>query len=214
MRALLLRLAALAASGDGFFLLLKDRKECVVVEQPLDTPLTVRYEMPALEAAGLTGSEPGEDPPLGVTLTLVDRHTNSVVFSKIVSSHKGEESMATVSEANHDLCVKPVTNKLEAEFRFELEVERGHGDQYYSEMASENHMDRLQVEVVKLNDELAEILNEADYMKEKEVKFHKKAERINLAAIWWPILQIAILVLTATFQVHNLKGFFQSKHLY
>ncbi|KAH8077303.1 hypothetical protein JL720_10021 [Aureococcus anophagefferens] len=77
--------------------------------------------------------------------------------------------MATVSEANHDLCVKPVTNKLEAEFRFELEVER-HGDKYYSEMASENHMDRLQVEVVKLNDELAEILNEADYMKEKEVK--------------------------------------------
>ena len=74
--------------------------------------------------------------------------------------------------------------------------------------------DRLQVEVVKLNDELAEILNEADYMKEKEVKFHKKAERVNLAAIWWPILQIAILVLTATFQVHNLKGFFQSKHLY
>ena len=51
-------------------------------------------------------------------------------------------------------------------------------------------------------------------MKEREVKFHKKAERVNLAAIWWPILQIAILVLTATFQVHNLKGFFQSKHLY
>ena len=132
----------------------------------------------------------------------------------------------------HQACNLPRL-RLESDFRFELEVERGHGATYYSEMASENNMDKLQLEVVKLNDELAEILNEADYMKEKEVKFHKKvppsnfnprslrlvrpstqAERINLAAIWWPILQIAILALTATFQVQNLKGFFQSKHLY
>ena len=35
-----------------------------------------------------------------------------------------------------------------------------------------------QVEVIKLNDELAEITDEADYMKEKEVGFHRKAERI------------------------------------
>ena len=54
--------------------------------------------------------------------------------------------------------------------RLDIAVERGHGDRYYAQMASEHHMDRLQVEVVKLNDELAEILNEADYMKEKEAR--------------------------------------------
>ena len=54
-----------------------------------------------------------------------------------------------------------------------------------------------------MNDELAEILNEADYMKEKEVRFHRKAERINVAAVWWPVLQIGILVLTAVLQVHE-----------
>ena len=90
----------------------------------------------------------------------------------------------------------------------------GNGDRYYAQMAAENHMDRLQVEVVKLNDELAEILNEADYMKEKEVRFHRKAERVNLASIWWPILQIAILMLTAVFQVQSLKSYFQTKSLY
>ena len=74
--------------------------------------------------------------------------------------------------------------------------------------------DRLQVEVVKLNDELAEILNEADYMKEKEVRFHRKAERINVAAVWWPVLQIGILVLTAVLQVQSLKNYFQAKNLY
>ena len=115
-------------------------------------------------------------------------------------------------QAAHDLCVKPIGQ--EGSVRLDIAVERGHGDRYYAQMASEHHMDRLQVEVVKLNDELAEILNEADYMKEKEVRFHRKAERYNLAAIWWPILQIAILVLTAVFQVQNLKSYFQTKLFY
>ena len=113
----------------------------------------------------------------------------------------------------HQACDLPRL-RLESDFRFELEVERGHGATYYSEMASENNMDKLQLEVVKLNDELAEILNEADYMKEKEVRFHRKAERINVAAVWWPVLQIGILVLTAVLQVQSLKNYFQAKNLY
>lgn len=219
----LLRIAVVAAFrsllAGAVFAILEEGKECFLIEQPLDTQLTVRYEIPALEALEVTGSEPdgrgeGGGASIAVKLTLVDRRTKSVVFSTVLDAHKGEASMATVSEANHDLCLRPVANSLSGPFRVDLEVERGHGDAYYARMAADNKMDKLQVEVVKLNDELAEILNEADYMKEKEVKFHKKAERVNLAAIWWPILQIAILVLTAVAQVHNLKSFFQAKHLY
>lgn len=254
-------LALALAVGDGLFVILDQRRECFVVEEPLDTQLTVRYERPSvttdcaapyslrplmhrfesqelphletLERAG-SGSVPGSA-PVAVKLTLVDRHTESIVFSRVVGDRKGEATLSTVSEAAHDLCIRPVRNTPGRPFRFGLEVERGgvrrgdvaallrpcesahlagNGDRYYAQMAAENHMDRLQVEVVKLNDELAEILNEADYMKEKEVRFHRKAERVNLAAIWWPILQIAILVLTAAFQVQSLKSYFQTRSLY
>ena len=51
-------------------------------------------------------------------------------------------------------------------------------------------------------------------MKEKEVRFHRKAGRINVAAVWWPVLQIGILVLTAVLQVQSLKNYFQAKNLY
>ena len=115
--SLIAALSWLAPACDGFFVLLKEGKECFVIEQPLDTPLVVRYEIPVLERTGMTASEPGLEgdassgPPVGVKMTLVDRHTHSIVFSKILASHKGEESMSTVSEANHELCVKPVTNR-------------------------------------------------------------------------------------------------------
>ena len=131
-------------------------KECFLIEQPLDTQLTIKYELPA--------NEKTEDKRVKVTLT--DRRTKTQIFSKVVSDHKSELSMATGSEAAHDLCLKP---QSPGKVRVNLEIEPGHGQKYYAEMASENKMDRLQVEVVKLNDELAEILNEADYMKEKEV---------------------------------------------
>ena len=35
------------------------------------------------------------------------------------------------------------------------------------------------------------------------MRFHRKAERINVAAVWWPVLQIGILVLTAVLQVQS-----------
>lgn len=41
----------------------------------------------------------------------------------------------------------------------------------------------------------------ADYQKHKEVDYHEETEGMNTAALWWPMLQIAILVLTGVFQV-------------
>ena len=200
-RRLLLRILTILPTISAFFVVLDGEKECFLIEQPLDTQLTIKYELPA--------NEKTDDKRVKVTLT--DRRTKTQIFSKVVSDHKSELSMATGSEAAHDLCLKPQSS---GKIRVNLEIERGHGQKYYAEMASENKMDRLQVEVVKLNDELAEILNEADYMKEKEVRFHRKAERINVAAVWWPVLQIGILVLTAVLQVQSLKNYFQAKNLY
>ena len=137
----LLRIAVVAAFrsllAGAVFAILEEGKECFLIEQPLDTQLTVRYEIPALEALEVTGSEPdgrgeGGGASIAVKLTLVDRRTKSVVFSTVLDAHKGEASMATVSEANHDLCLRPVANSLSGPFRVDLEVERGHGDAYYA----------------------------------------------------------------------------------
>ncbi len=53
---------------------------------------------------------------------------------------------------------------------FSLTLTSGHSDGYYEEMAAKEHLDRLQLEVVRLTDQLAQVLDEADYMKEREVR--------------------------------------------
>jgi hypothetical protein len=126
-RRLLLRILLLLPSIQAFFVVLDGEKECFLIEQPLDTQLTIKYELPA--------NEKTEDKRVKVTLT--DRRTKTQIFSKVVSDHKSELSMATGSEAAHDLCLKP---QSPGKIRVNLEIERGHGQKYYAEMASENKM--------------------------------------------------------------------------
>ena len=47
----------------------------------------------------------------------------------------------------------------------------------------------------------------------KEVVFHEETENINLETIWWPIIQIAILLAAGYVQVLHLKNFFKSRKL-
>jgi len=69
------------------------------------------------------------------------------------------------------------------------------------------------MEVHKLNDMMSMTLDEADFQKHKEVDFHKETEKMDNAALWWPMLQIGILVLTGIFQVQHLKRFFKAHKL-
>jgi len=191
----------------GTFVVLESRPECFTLEQPHHTEMTVKYEIPSLEK--VTEADAGRS----LHLTLSDRRNEEVIVSKTIADHQGEIELATASESVHLLCLAK-DDDGDRPLRVDFEINVGLSDRYYDELATERKMDKLEVEIVKLNDELAEILSEADFMKDKEVKFHHKAERINVAAIWWPMIQLAILIFTALFSVKNLKNFFSAKSLY
>jgi hypothetical protein len=140
------------------------------------------------------------------------------VFHARVAEQQGVLAMATGSAEKHHLCVKPEDSgaahgATPKPVVFSLSLALGHSDGYYEEMAGAEHMDRLQLEVVRLTDQLAQILDEADYMKEREVEFHEMTESMDRNAQWWPILQICILLLTGVLQAKHLKRFFQQQKM-
>ena len=146
--------------------------QCFLFEFPPDTQLTLSYTMPAF--AGV------RKPESSVTVSLLDRKSKKQVFSRAVANERGSLSFSTVSEEPHDLCL--TGTNLADPLRFDFLFEIGQGDGYYEAMATEEHMDKLQLDVVKLNDQLSQILSEADFMKEKEMHFHAKSEHMNHAA--------------------------------
>ena len=122
--------------------------------------------------------------------------------------------------------------------RFKLIINYGYDEEYYEKLSKEQNYDGiittisiliifvlsftnlititiigLNMEVHKLNDMMSMTLDEADFQKHKEVDFHKETEKMDNAALWWPLLQIGILVCTGIFQVQHLKRFFKQHKL-
>ena len=97
--------------------------------------------------------------------------------------------------------------------RFKINIFYGYDSDYYDELAKEEKYDAVNMQLHKLNDMLTMTINEADYQKHKEVEYHQETELMNSAALWWPMVQIGILVVTGIFQVQHLKSFFKGHKL-
>jgi len=158
-------------------------EECFTISEPSESPFTLHYSFPGSERAKET-----------VRIALTDVLSTKVLSQFELTEDRGTLSFTTGSDARHMLCVgvgadlaAPTGRKRGLGSRskkkggassnthhslkpmvFEMTLQRGHSNGYYEEMAAKEHLDRLELEVVRLTDELAQILNEVDYMKEKE----------------------------------------------
>ena len=47
----------------------------------------------------------------------------------------------------------------------------------------------------------------------REENFRDTSESTNSRVLWWSIAQTVVLIVTAVYQLTNLKGFFKSKKL-
>lgn len=74
--------------------------------------------------------------------------------------------------------------------RLKLSVNYGYDAEYYEKLSKKEHFELINMEVHKLNDMMTMTLNEADYQKHKEIDYHTLTERMNVAALWWPMVQV------------------------
>jgi hypothetical protein len=95
----------------------------------------------------------------------------------------------------------------------QLTITYGHDNDYYEKIGKQEDYDPMNIEVHRLNDQIRLALNEAAYQKRQELAYHIETERINTSLVWWPMLQIVILLIAGFFQVDLLKRFFKSNKL-
>jgi hypothetical protein len=180
-------------------------EQCFLIEQPQGTLVTVEYENPAYATQKLNLVASLRSGP-GTTGS-----SSKMIQQVQMDEEKGHVKFATVKDGFHSLCIVP--SKVTKPTKIGLEVRYGKPEAFYTDLAKEAHIDLLEASIMRLNAQMGQILNEADYMKDKEVLFHQQCERTNSAARWWPILQVAILLVTGVLQVNNLKQFFKARRL-
>ncbi|EFR01543.1 lin-12 protein 9 suppressor/enhancer [Nannizzia gypsea CBS 118893] len=82
-----------------------------------------------------------------------------------------------------------------------------HGTVYVP--ANEHPSDPLELEVMRLSDELAQVKDEQSYIIVRERTHRNTAESTNSRVKWWSLFQLAVLIANGIFQVWWLKRFFE-----
>jgi hypothetical protein len=65
----------------------------------------------------------------------------------------------------------------------------------------------------KFNGRMKYILSTADAQKNEEATFYKQSEAMNAAIVFWPVVQIGVIILAATGWITGVVGFFKKTKL-
>lgn len=93
------------------------------------------------------------------------------------------------------------------------DASKGEGDAVPSTKKIDDHMSSVELQTTKLKEVLREILAEADYAKEREMLFHNQSVSMNAASMWWPIVQLCVLLVTGFTQASHIVRFFKRRHI-
>lgn len=74
-------------------------------------------------------------------------------------------------------------------------------------------MSRLERDLQTLQNRVKACLNNADYNKEQELTFHAQSVSMNKAAVYWPLIQLAVLVITGFTQANHIIRYLKMHHV-
>jgi hypothetical protein len=196
--AFLLCLSTLLCAN-GLYFLVKEKPKCFTFEQPKDMPMFFTYRIPPNEQEVIFELFYGSMP-----------RPEMQIMHKVLAGGAGHVDFTADNDGVYSYCLMKSDQYQQAPVKLSISLTYGFDSEHYQKLVEGHNFDAVNLQVHKLNDILTMTLNEADYQKHKEVEYHKDTEKMNSAALWWPVVQIIILILTGVYQVHHLKNFFKS----
>jgi hypothetical protein len=110
------------------------------------------------------------------------------IMHKILTEKVGHVDFTADNDGVFSYCLSQNSGDLPT--RTKMLINYGFDSEHYEKLIKEHNFDAINLQVHKLNDLLTMTLNEADFQKHKEVDYHDETERMNNAALWWPVVQV------------------------
>jgi emp24/gp25L/p24 family/GOLD len=76
-----------------------------------------------------------------------------------------------------------------------------------------SHLSFMVMEVKRIGFAMKNVLSEADFAKERDSIFHRQAQDMDQATIFWPIVQVCVLLMTGFAQASHIVWFFKSRRI-
>jgi hypothetical protein len=209
---LLLTALVLCQGVFGHYVLMREGfRKCYLIEVPKDTLIWGNFQC---EPEGLiAGVNPLVERGIGIIVEVVDP-IERTVYSR---AHDRDSKFAWSAQigGEHKVCFETNTTSwfAPAQFKFHLEVGSGAQGKDYDEIGRREKLSSIELKVRKLYDRAENVASEQRYFKSREARFRDTSESTNTRVLWFSLIQISILVLTALWQITHLKTFFKKKKL-
>lgn len=157
----------------------QETPKCFTFEQPRDTPMFFYYEV--------------MDESREITFDLYYGQlvkTEMQIMHKTLVDVKGHIDYMADVDGIYSYCLSQSGQYQSIPARFSITLNYGFDQEHYDKLVKDNNYDEVNMQVHKLNDLLTMTLNEADFQKHKETEYHDSTEKMNNAALWWPVLQV------------------------
>jgi hypothetical protein len=71
----------------------------------------------------------------------------------------------------------------------------------------------METELKRLQMGMRTVLSEADYAKDRDSVYHQEARVLDEATIFWPVVQVCVLIMTGVAQVAHIVNFFKTRRI-
>jgi len=126
----------------------------------------------------------------------------------------GRYSFSAPLTGSYSFCFSNIMSTVTAK-QVQLSVTVGNmqRDQDPSDIASEDEVSPIMDAVVQLEDAIAAIEGDQEYLKMREYAHRNTNESTNDRVVWWSFFEILILLSMSVWQVYYLKRFFEVRRV-
>jgi hypothetical protein len=147
---------------------------------------------------------------------ITDSVTGQIVYSR--DDDAGTFAFTTESGGEFQFCFNDIATPGQRipygqKRRAGLEIRTGVDARDYAEIATKENLNKLELEVRKVEDGVADILNDLKYMSRREEKMRNTNESTNARVMWLSVVYVCVLVSLGIWQIFYLKRYFQQKKL-
>lgn len=75
------------------------------------------------------------------------------------------------------------------------------------------HLTHMEMEIGRVEKSMHGVLKNADFLKEQDALFHKQAQDMDSATLFWPIVQVCVLLMTGFTQARHIVEFFKQRRI-
>ncbi|KAJ3105940.1 emp24p/erv25p- protein [Phlyctochytrium planicorne] len=208
----LLLAATLASSVNALYFILEGSdQKCFVEELPKET--TVIGTFSALEWSDQ--AQAYQENSNHVVQIVVEETARNHKLVEQKTSNSGKFTFTTSDAGEHTICIQANGGGgwfTAVKTKFSLDLMFGDAS-HDTTSHTKTAVNDLLIRARELNSRLDSIIKEQRFQREKEAEFRDTSEATNAKVVNWTLAQVAVLVMTAFWQMRHLKQFFVAKKL-